>query len=117
MAITNMTPHAIHVHGTNDIVEFPPSGSTIRLKTETAFVKWVEPYDAGIAITTTKYGEPVVIDANGNESQLRPEIEGDYLIVSQLVKSALPERKDLLVPAELIRDESGRIVGCKSLGI
>jgi hypothetical protein len=40
-----------------------------------------------------------------------------YYIVSQLVKSALPNRCDLLVPAEVQRDEKGNIIGCRSLGI
>jgi hypothetical protein len=39
-----------------------------------------------------------------------------YYIVSQLVKSALPSRNDLLVPAEVVRDASGNIIGCRSLG-
>lgn len=39
-----------------------------------------------------------------------------YYIVSQLVKSALPDREDLLVPAEVVRDEQGHIIGCRSLG-
>ena len=43
--------------------------------------------------------------------------EGDFFIVSQIVKSALPNRSDLLVPAELVRDNEGRIIGCKSLAI
>lgn len=117
MAITNMTPHEVCVIGETSTKVFPPSGFTIRLKAETKFVKWVEPYDAGIKITCTNYGDPIIVDAAGNESPLRPAIEGDYLIVSQLVKSALPDRPDLLVPAELVRDGSGRIIGCKSLGI
>jgi hypothetical protein len=40
-----------------------------------------------------------------------------YYIVSQLVKSALPHRFDLLVPAEIVRNSAGIIIGCKSLGI
>jgi hypothetical protein len=38
------------------------------------------------------------------------------IIVSLLVKSALPHRKDLVVPAELVRNDNGTIIGCKSLG-
>jgi hypothetical protein len=33
------------------------------------------------------------------------------------VKSALPERIDLLVPAEMVRDKEGNIIGCQSLGV
>ncbi len=42
--------------------------------------------------------------------------EGVYYVVSQLVKSSLPQRTDLLVPAQILRDEKKRIVGCMSLG-
>ena len=41
---------------------------------------------------------------------------GVFYIVSQLVKNALPDRTDLLVPAEVVRDGNGNIIGCKSLG-
>lgn len=50
---------------------------------------------------------------NPDDIQVIPEV---YYIVSQIVKSALPERHDLLVPAEVVRDEMGNILGCKSLG-
>jgi hypothetical protein len=47
---------------------------------------------------------------------LPPYKEGVYYIVSQIVKSNLPHRKDLLVPAEIVvRNETKRIVGCRSL--
>ena len=45
------------------------------------------------------------------------DVPTTYYIVSQLVKNALFSRKDLLVPAEVVRDEQGVILGCKSLGI
>ncbi|AYY11601.1 hypothetical protein EF847_01525 [Actinobacteria bacterium YIM 96077] len=41
--------------------------------------------------------------------------EGVYLIVSRPVAMALPERRDLVVPAELIRDDQGNVVGARSL--
>ena len=40
-----------------------------------------------------------------------------YYIVSQIIKSRFPEREDLLVPAEMQRDNDGNIIGCRSLGI
>ena len=42
---------------------------------------------------------------------------GIFYIVSQIVKSALPLRDDLLVPDDLIRDNVGNIIGCKSFSI
>ena len=40
-----------------------------------------------------------------------------YYVVSASVKNLLPNRKDLLVPAEVLRTPQGFIYGCKSLGI
>ena len=61
----------------------------------------------GISVTRTVFGEPVGLP--------EPEV-GTCYIVSQLVKNALPERDDLVVPAEVVRDADGNIIGCKSLG-
>jgi hypothetical protein len=30
-----------------------------------------------------------------------------------MVKNAIPEREDLITVGELVRDENGRIIGCK----
>ncbi len=41
-----------------------------------------------------------------------------YYIVSQQVKSSLPDRKDLLIPAEVIVTNSTKqVIGCRSLGV
>lgn len=46
---------------------------------------------------------------------LPKEEEGTYYLVSGYVQDAYPERKDLLVPADFVRDENGRIIGCRKL--
>lgn len=106
MTIINMTPHSVHiVNGDNTVIkEYPASGNQIRLKAETIIVGNIE----GVPLSQTVFGEPV---------GLPEQSEGVYYIVSQLVKSALPFRKDLLVPAEVVRDAKGVIIGCKSLGV
>lgn len=43
--------------------------------------------------------------------------EDVYYIVSRLVKSALPDRKDLLCPGQQVRNETGQVIGCKSLSL
>ena len=45
---------------------------------------------------------------------LPEEIPGAYFIVSRLVASAA-HRDDLLVPGSLIRDDQGKVIGCKGL--
>jgi hypothetical protein len=44
-----------------------------------------------------------------------PEYQyGVWLIVSRMVAERLPERADLIIPDETVRDSQGKIVGCKS---
>lgn len=101
-----MTPHPVHILGDDNVIAVSPaSGKQIRLKSSTVDAGFSVD---GIRITKTVFGEPEGL----------PEYElGVFYIVSQLVKNALPEREDLLVPAEIVRDMDGNIIGCKSLGI
>ena len=104
--IINMTPHAISMvdQDGNLVCKFEPSGATIRLSAKTERVGEVN----GLPLTKTVYGEPEGL----------PEYQdGTWYIVSAMIKAALPERTDLLVPAEQVRNDAGQIIGCKSLGI
>ena len=129
--IKNLTPHPIHLLGEENQIlrSFQPEG-LVRLKASTIDAGEID----GVPISKTVFGEPEGLPEadvsfpycenchscnpinckNGNGNV--PEI-GTYYIVSQLVKSALPDRVDLLVPAEVQRDEKGNILGCKSFGI
>jgi hypothetical protein len=104
MTIHNYTPHPVHIVGEDGQVAVTmPSTGIIRLKATTVAD---EPID-GIPTSRTVFGEP---------EGLPSYEQNTYYIVSQLVKSALPQRTDLLVPAEVVRDAEGNIIGCKSLG-
>jgi len=101
-----MTPHPITIlDESNNIIRSIPSDGLIRLKTSTVSAGFTVD---DVNITKTQFGEP----------QGLPNYElGKFYVVSQLVKNAFPEREDLLVPAEVVRDENGQIIGCRSLGI
>ena len=104
--LINMTPHSVIILDDKDnvIKEIPASGKLIRLASETITFGYLD----GIKLSKTIFGEPTGL----------PEYqEGTFYIVSQLVKSALPQRTDLLVPAEVARDKGGNIIGCRSLGL
>jgi hypothetical protein len=106
MPVINMTPHDVNVIEDGIVkTTFPASGMQVRLSSQTVDTgKIVD----GVRITTTELGEP----------QGLPEFkEGTFLIVSLIVKNSLPQRSDLLVPAEAVRDEQGRIIGCQSFGV
>jgi hypothetical protein len=113
--IINVTPHDVKiVDDTGAVVEvFPASGFAIRLASETKQIGTV----AGVPLTSTVYGEPVLITPDGEQVALPAQEEGKFFIVSAMVKTALSGRTDLLVPAEQVRDDQGRVIECKSLGI
>lgn len=105
--IINKTPHPVMILDGNNatIMTIPacPSDALIRLKAETVQDEPIE----GVHTTRTVFGEPTGL----------PEFSKNvFYVVSQIVKSALPERTDLLVPAEVVRDKAGTIIGCRSLG-
>ena len=107
MNIINMTPHPIHIVGDDSSVikTIPQSGNLIRLSASTV--------DAGFTVNDVKVTKTVF----GTPEGLPEYSLGTFYVVSQLVKSALPTREDLLVPAEVVRDNNGNIIGCKSLGV
>ena len=47
---------------------------------------------------------------------LPPLTPGVLFIVARTVAEACPDRSDLLFPDDLVRDEHGRVVGCRALG-
>lgn len=106
MKIKNCTPHPIDIWdaaGERIVRTIPRSDVVVRLRETNEHIGEAD----GVVISRTSYGEPV---------DLPDEEPGTLLIVSVLVKSALPERRDLVVPVELVRDDEGHIVGCRSLG-
>ena len=101
--IKNLTPHDVVILGDEKRV-ISPSGAPARFEQKTMGIGKIE----NVPVSKTVYGEV---------ENLPEEADGVFYIVSQLIKNALPERKDLLVPAEVVRDEKGNIVGCRSLGM
>ncbi|MGW5876957.1 hypothetical protein ACWFMI_10475 [Nocardiopsis terrae] len=60
--------------------------------------------------------EGVPLMAEERTRAVLPEpVEGVWFIVSSVVSSAHPERDDLLVPSDLVRDARGVVTGCRSL--
>lgn len=104
MKWSNCTPHDINVvkeDGT-PVATFPPSGIIARCAQTTEFVANI----GGVDTYKSIFGEV----------QDLPDQEKDTnLIVSGLVRAACPERTDLYQPGKLIRDDSGRPIGCIGL--
>ena len=106
VALVNLTPHDITFVNTsveNPILVVGPSGLVARVSSEIEEAGRIN----GIPVTKTVYGE--VVD-------LPEPKEGIVYIVSSLVAQRCPDREDVFVPADPVRDDKGRIIGCKSLG-
>ena len=95
----NLTAHNIVIHNGPTI---PPSGSVARVaSTPTA----AGDHD-GVSLSRIVFGEVVGL----------PEAEpGVILIVSALVRTAVPSRKDVASPGESVLGPDGRPVACKGL--
>ncbi len=103
--LKNGTPH--------DVVVVDDAGNVIHTYPTTEWkprctcnrVPTGDTVEGGIPLTRTVYGEV---------EGLPPYEEGVLWIVSALVRSACPERRDLVSPGEQVRTEKGVIVGCKT---
>ena len=104
MNITNLTPHEISFVDSNDSViqRIPSSGRVARCLVQRENIGSI----GGMPLNKTVFGE---VDG------LPEPKEGHIYIVSSLVAQACPERDDLYIPDETIRDRDGKIIGCRAL--
>lgn len=111
MRILNLTPHALTFISANNNMEryiVEPSGVVARVAAHTESIGSITTDDGfTIPLTTTVFGQVEGLPA--------PE-EGVVYVVSSLVADRVPDRKDVYIPNESIRDDKGRIIGCLSLG-
>ena len=104
--IINLTAHNVNIVCDNgNVTTFKPSGTVARCSQKTIVIGNVD----GIPLTHTTFGD--VVDL--------PDKKIDTIyIVSRLVLTACKGiRDDLVVPNDLVRDEGGNIIGCKSFAI
>jgi hypothetical protein len=100
----NLTPHPIKIILDEEkVMQFPSEGiARVSEISET--------------IGSLMNGQlPIVRKKFGDVIDLPAPRDGVGLIVSAMVQSACHHRSDLFVPADFVRDEQGKIVGCKSL--
>lgn len=110
MKIVNLTPHAITIIGEIENLVIEPSGIVTRIVATTKTVGNLITENQGsfeIPVTVTKYSEV---------ENLPEPVNGTIYIVSAMVANAV-KRHDLYIPNESVRDDLGRIIGCKSLGM
>ena len=104
--VVNCTPHNVNLITTNGNITFPKSGIIPRLKEVQNKISSVNSNGIEIDIMQKSFLEP--------EGLPEPQ-ENTIYIVSALVAGAAKDRDDLVIPNDTIRDDQGRIVGCRSL--
>lgn len=102
MNIVNLTPHEINIFNADKehVLSVLSSGVArcATIKNEVGNV-------AGVPLFETTYGEVTGL----------PGQSEDIIIVSLLVRQAVPNRSDLFSPGELLRNEAGQPIGCIGL--
>lgn len=99
--IVNLTPHPIVLIDDIGIIEtIPASGIVARASEESEAV--------------SGYPFPVFRKKYGSVQGLPEPEPGVFYVVSALTAQACPERNDVLIVNDTVRDESGRIIGCRS---
>ena len=103
MTIVNCTPHAINIMDSEgkEILTLEPSGICPRCSVERKKVGDIN----GIPINKSVFGDVYDLPS--------PEHDTIY-IVSRLVAEAT-RREDLYIVDDAVRDENGRIIGCRAL--
>lgn len=102
--IINLTPHAINILSADNqpVVTIEPSGSLARLSTSRECIGTIN----GIPVNATIMGELTGL----------PDPEpGVVYVVSLAAAKAVPDRDDVFVTDDAVRDEAGRIIGCRAL--
>jgi hypothetical protein len=107
--IVNLTPHALNLmpEGPDGpVVTIPPSGLVARCAVDRVQVDTVTVDGISVPVNQTWFGE--VSDL--------PEPQPDTIfVVSTLVAQAVPDYQDVFIVDDVVRDEQGRIIGCRAL--
>ena len=106
ITIINLTPHPVNLLDVdaNVVITFHTEGLARCYQNDVIIGR----LNKDIILTKTSYGEVIGLPEQSPRT---------FYIVSRLVRNALPNRTDLLVPNQLIRDSEGQIVGCRSFSI
>lgn len=115
--LVNLTPHEVVIHHYGYVTNYryvttiAPSGVVARVAQETWAVRTA--WDAASQTQCI----PLVRSEYGPVEGLPEPVEDTIYIVSSMVRLAMPTRSDIASPADLVRDETGKIIGCKGLEI
>lgn len=130
--IINMTPHDITVLDEANTVfdkasrsykvngepviskTYPTSGTVMRCTQKETDAGSLD----GVSLYTVQFGTVEVVSKDGTVADFdTPVHEGVYYIVSNIIKNALSDRSDLLVPTHMVRNDKGQPVGCLGFAV
>lgn len=109
MNIVNLTPHALNLMSEGPdgpVVTIPPSGIVARCDTSRVQAGTVTVDGITIPVNQTRFGMV---------SNLPDPQPDTIFVVSALVAQAVPDRQDVVIPDDAVRDDQGRIIGCRAL--
>ena len=114
MNIVNLTPHALNLMPagpTGPVVTIPPSGLVARCAVDRVQVDTVTVDGITVPVNQTRFG------AVSDLPDPRPGIvfPDTIYVVSAIVAQAVPDRWDVFVPDDVVRDDQGRIIGARAL--
>lgn len=106
MKVVNLAPHPVKVFGDDNVViKTYPSEGLARARQTSTIIDEVD----GVPVVETSYGEV---------SGLPEPAEGVEYIVSIITVNAAKAHgrttKDLLITSDPVRDDKGRIIGCRA---
>jgi len=120
-SIVNCTPHDIHIWGSSDEINLTiePSGRAARCEIEFEQIgDFVQGPIDGYDLTKTCIPLFAVEFGGGAVTHDLPmPKENVWYIVSKIVATANPHRRDLLMVWDTVRDDSGKVVGCRGLSL
>jgi hypothetical protein len=112
MPVINLTPHQLDIYvelGSAHLsrtLSIPPSGIVPRVGVSARPIGHVLVEGVEVPVTATSYGAV---------SDLPEPNPVNVYVVSRVVAEASPDRSDLLIPGEAVRDQAGRVIGCRGL--
>jgi hypothetical protein len=106
MLVVNLTPHTLNIHSDDGSILNLPSVGNARCEVTSEQVETINSGTRNINVFRVNYGD--VIGLPDSE-------QGVVYVTSLLVAQAVPHRRDVHSPGELIRNDEGKPIGCKGL--
>lgn len=104
MEIVNLTPHEIIFMG-NKTITIPTSGIVARVAVKREQVG-------------TLNGLPIYRSVLGQVENLPdPKADTVYIVSAIVAQAVKGKRDDIYIVDDTVRDENGRIIGCRALGV